>query len=346
LKICILGPFYPSIGGLETMARLLAMEAGKQGHIIELVTTTAATSALDGGFPFRVTRTDSHVEMMRAFRRSDVVLFMNVSLQGMLAALPARVPIVLSHHGIYRQRKDGVGRFLELIKRQLTWLFPNIAVSRFVARNLPAKCEVIPNAYDDSLFKPPLQANRPRDFVFCARLVSDKGADLCIRAFAKASSLSPGASLTIVGEGPERPALEALADEAALEKHITFTGALTGEALVCELQRHACMVVSSLWEEPFGIAALEGIACCDTVIVTRRGALPEVVGQCGVAVEPTVDELAGAMLEVLSARRRGLRLPGQVEGSLRSRHLAQHASEKVAGRYLDVLALAAGQRTP
>jgi glycosyltransferase involved in cell wall biosynthesis len=136
-------------------------------------------------------------------------------------------------------------------------------------------------------------------------------------------------------EGPERQALEDLTQSLGI-----FTvrfGTLRGKELAGELQRHACMVVPSLWEEPFGIVALEGIACCDMVIVTQRGGLPEAVGNCGLVVEPTVEDIAAAMRSVVKARCSGMALPGRATEAARKEHLARHTPKSVTQQYLSVI---------
>jgi glycogen synthase len=336
--ICIFSrAFYPNIGGLERIAQILATQAAIAGHTVEVVTDTHGLSeSEDEQFPFKITRTTQHKCRVSAFKRADVVLFMNVTLHGMRAALAARTSIVFSHHGIYTGR-GFVGRVLEFIKRQLTWFYPNISVSRFVALNIPARSVVIPNAYEDALFCQPAIKDRERDFVFCGRLVSDKGADVCFRAIAVALESVPDVTLTIVGDGPERRALELLAQRLGISAQVRFAGSLSGQTLARELQRHTCMVVPSLLEEPFGIVALEGIACCETLIVARRGGLPEAVGDCGVVVEPNEVELAAAMISVAKGRRAGARLLGQPNDDVRMAHLARHTSESVARQYLSVI---------
>ena len=309
-NLCIFSlPFHPAIGGLESIAMLVAMDASKAGLRVEVVTTTAAAEADDAQFPFLVTRTRSPRERLRAFKRAEAILFMNVSLHGLPVALLARRPVVLSHHGDYRApglRNQALG----CLKRQLTRRFPNIAVSGFVAAQLPGHCVVIPNAYDDRLFVSVNQRTRRRDFVFCGRLVSDKGVDVLLEAFAEVVEESPDATLTIIGEGPERRPLEDWTRTHGLTGSAAFVGSLSGPPLASALSDHSCMVIPSLWNEPFGIVALEGIASCDTVISSYRGGLPEAVGGCGLLVEPSVTALADAMVLVVHARRAGLPLPG------------------------------------
>ena len=330
-------PFYPAIGGLERIAQILATEFAIAGQSVEVVTDEAGISAEDDGrFPFRITRVRHFNERVRCFRQADVVLFMGMSLHGVLAAQFSGRPIMLSHHGVYRGR-GLLGGLLEFIKRELTRLYPNISVSHFVADDLPGVSMVIPNAYDNALFVQPSKVERERDFVFCGRLVSDKGADVCMEAFAIVLGEFPDASLTYVGDGPETEVLQCMAQRLGVAGQVRYAGFLKGAELVSELLKHACMVIPSLWEEPFGIVALEGIACCDTVIVSQRGGLPEAIGECGLIVVPTVEEIAKAMIDVVRSLRLGEKLPGQPDEKARAQHLAKHAPAVVARQYLEVL---------
>src|SRR5262245_32682692 len=340
MRICIFSrSFAPVIGGLERLAELIARYIAEQGHPVEVVTDVAAEPGDDVGLPYVVTRTTSFRERLRSIARSDVVLFMNMSLVGIVRTLVLGKRIVASHHGGYQ----GIGLrgfILEGAKRTVTRFVTNISCSNYIAGQIPGHSIVVPNAYDDRLFRPRDVAQRSLDFAFCGRLVSDKGVDLLIRAFARVTAAVADTHLTIVGDGPERDALAQMATSLGVLDRIRFVGALRNEALVEELKKHRCMVVPSVWEEPFGIVALEGVACCDTIIVTNRGGLPEAVGPCGIVVEPTVESLAAAMLNVATARAKGRTLPQRPTEDVRMAHLSAHRPEVVAARYLEVVEVA------
>ncbi len=274
--------------------------------------------------------------------QSDVVMFMNISLVGIGPAIAAGRPIVATHHGCYR----GVGlrgTVLEGLKRALTWFVPNIACSKFVAAALPGHCTVVANALSDDFFRDIAPREKASDFVFCGRLVREKGADLLIRAFAGVVDKVPGARLTIVGSGPERVPLENLVTDLRISHAVRFSGSLFGQHLVDELSRHAYLVVPSVWEEPFGIVALEGIARCEAVIATNRGGLPEAVGECGLLVEPNENSIFETLLLCANARAVGAPLPGRPDDRARAEHLARHRLDLVAADYLRVLQKAVDQ---
>ena len=92
------------------------------------------------------------------------------------------------------------------------------------------------------------------------------------------------------------------------------------------------MVVPSLWDEPFGIVALEGIACGCVVVGSSGGGLKDAIGECGVTF-PNGD--VAALTEALANL---LTNPEQLD-SYRQKaqsHLARHQPTEVAKAYLKV----------
>jgi glycogen synthase len=175
---------------------------------------------------------------------------------------------------------------------------------------------------------------RDGDLVFLGRLVSDKGADTLLRALGelKAAGLQP--RLSIVGSGPEEEMLRALSAELGLEAQVTFAGAQSGEPLARLINAHRIMVVPSRWAEPFGIVALEGIACGCVVVGSSGGGLPDAIGPCGLCF-PNGDSsaLAAALRRLLTEQ--GLIAHFRAGAAA---HLARHTTRAVAGEYLRVFA--------
>jgi glycosyltransferase involved in cell wall biosynthesis len=155
-------------------------------------------------------------------------------------------------------------------------------------------------------------------------MVSDKGYDLLLGALRRLAERGVERRLTMVGEGPERGRLEGMAAGLA----VRFAGVLRGEALAAELRRHRVLVVPSRWDEPFGVVALEAIACGCAVIGSSGGGLPEAIGPCGVTF-PNGE--VGALMDCLE------HLPEPAEAARREQHLAGHRAAVVGARYLRVL---------
>ena len=124
--------------------------------------------------------------------------------------------------------------------------------------------------------------------VFAGRLVREKGADVLLRAFAKASARTPGARLVIAGDGPERKNLEALAAKLNLASSVRFRGYLKPQEMNDELSGAWVQVVPSLWDEPFGIVAIEAMARGAAVVASGSGGLREIIedGVDGFLVPP------------------------------------------------------------
>ena len=123
----------------------------------------------------------------------------------------------------------------------------------------------------------------------------------------------------------------------ALSDQVQFAGVKRGAALAEALNAHRVMVVPSLWNEPFGVVALEGMACGCVVIGSEGGGLKQAIGPAGLTF-PNGD-VAG----LAAAIDKALRDPVVRERcrAAAPAHLALHRPATVAKRYLDVFEQAA-----
>jgi glycosyltransferase involved in cell wall biosynthesis len=341
VKVLLYSPaFLPQIGGLELNVAHLATGFARRGLQVVVVTRTAGP--VEEELPFPVVRRPSPRQLLRLVRWCDVFFQANVSLKGLWPLALVRRPWVVSHHSWYR-RADGRVAWRDRLKRRLLRrAAASIAVSQAIADDLlPRKSVVIPNAYRDHLFRRLDGIQRTQDLVFVGRLVSDKGVDLLLEALARLAAEDLHPRLTVVGHGPEDAALRAQARRLGLDQQVSFLGLRTGEELVRLLNAHRVLVVPSRYEEPFGIVALEGIACGCVVAGSEGGGLKQAIGPCG----PTfpngdVARLAEVLAELL-------RDAGAAEALARYRreaaaHLARHGSERILDDYVAVLATVHG----
>ncbi|HSP45201.1 MAG TPA: glycosyltransferase family 4 protein [Chthoniobacterales bacterium] len=317
--------FFPSTGGIETVSNLLAREFVELGHEVRVVTQTSG----DGGFPFPVVRQPCALELLRNLRWCDVFLQNNISLRTLWPLLLVRRPLFVAHQTWITNPEGGTG-WPDRLKRFVLRYATSFAISGAVAETLPVPSIRVGNPYDNAVFADLAAEKRDRDLIFVGRLVSDKGADLLLDAM-KLLEMKP--RLTIAGDGPERATLEKRARDLQLQSQVTFVGQQCGEALANLLREHQILVVPSLWQEPFGIVALEGIACGCVVVGSAGGGLAEAIGPCGVTF-PNGD--AGALANAIAAL---LAEPGQ---RARMRHLApshlgRFTPRHVAGIYLDAM---------
>ncbi len=327
--------FYPSIGGIEIMAELLANGFTEAGHEVQVVTLTPGGE--DRQFAFPVHRRPSANHYWELVHWAEVLFQRGVALRGVWPLLLLRRHYVVSHGGWYIDPSRET-KLIEWVKHQVTRFSLNICPSQAIASHLAGSSIVIPNAYREHLFYIRPEIPRRRDLVFVGRLVSVKGVDVLLKAIYRLYCAGRRISATIIGEGPERGRLSALSDQLGITEFVSFTGALSGNLLAEKICEHRLLVVPSTEAEPFGTVALEGIACGCVVIGTDGGGLDEAIGRCGVVV-PRGDSvaLADAIENLLRDKSRYLSFRAGAPA-----HLAGHSPKRTVSRYLDVLAQLSG----
>ncbi|MFP4127392.1 MAG: glycosyltransferase family 4 protein [Alphaproteobacteria bacterium] len=329
--------FAPSVGGIERMAEMLCGAFVAQGHEVQLATSTPGDGG-DDRFPYPVHRRPGGVRFARLLRWCDVHVQANVSLKHAwpLVAAPGRV--VYRHANVY-QRDDGTVGLLDRAKRWVARRAPGIANSRYTARQLGCRHTIL-NAYDDTTFRCTQPWDeRPGELVFLGRLVSQKGCDTLLDALGRLREAGRTPALTVIGDGPDRTMLQDRARALGIASQVTFAGRLEGTALAAALNRHRIVVVPSRYEEPFGIVALEALACGCVPVVSERGGLIDAVGSHGVGFPngddaALADRLKALLADPAAARRR---LAGT------EAHLAQFRRDRVAARYAEVFTEVVGR---
>jgi glycosyltransferase involved in cell wall biosynthesis len=132
---------------------------------------------------------------------------------------------------------------------------------------------------------------------FVGRLEPHKGLSVLVDAVATL----PQVELDIVGDGPERLALEGRITEAGLTDRVQLTGFRAAEQIATVYSEFDTLAVPSLdtpgWVEQFGRVAVEAMAAGVPVVASRSGSLAEVVGDAGILVAPGD---ATALAEALS----------------------------------------------
>ncbi|MDS3859244.1 glycosyltransferase family 4 protein [Thermosynechococcaceae cyanobacterium BACA0444] len=325
--------FFPNIGGIEAISELLATNFVALGHEVIVV-----THALDSGvncskkFDFQVIRRPNLNRMLKCLKWCDVLFQNNISLLYLYPNFLYQKPCVIAVR-TWIQRSDGQIRLIDKVK--LTCLrFSNvISISKSVADSIKTPSVIIGNPYNDKLFRVIGCNQRIKDLVFLGRLVSDKGVDTLISALKIVHDYGIKAHLSIIGDGSERLVLESQVRDLNLERYIIFEGVKSGQVLVSLLNQFKIMVVPSRWAEPFGIVALEGIACGCVVVGSEGGGLKDAIGLCGLTF-PNGDHvaLANALIRLLSNNK-------YLESFKihREEHLKKHSSSYVVQRYLNVL---------
>jgi len=313
--------FYPRIGGIETVTRILAEEFTELGHQVTVVTLDQASEP--DRFPFRVVRRPRPARLWREVAACDIYWQNHIGLKTAWPALFLRKPWVVTLQG-------GIGRgYQRTVKRAALENAVCVSISNFVAAQEDYRVLVIRNPYDDRVFRRQ-QTMRLRELVFVGRMNPEKGATVLPEVVYLLGRRGLQTNLAVVGDGPERELVMRQCLDLGLGGQVESTGVRQGVELAGILNAHQILVVPSLWDEPFGIVALEGIACGCVVVGFDSGGLREAVGPCGVLV-PRGDTpaLADAIEELLRDPDRQDALRARAE-----EHLAQFSRRRVASNYL------------
>lgn len=190
----------------------------------------------------------------------------------------------------------------------------------------PARLHLMRNGVDLDRFRPlPMDAARRRlgladgpVLLSVGNLVTLKGHDLTIQALAALTGEFPDAVLCLIGEGPERARLVALAARLGLSHRVRFVGAVANAGLAHWYGAADVSVLASS-REGWANVLLESMACGTPVVATRVGGTPEVLADAagGRLVDVRdVPHLADALAEVLRSPpdRRAIRRHAEAFG--------------------------------
>lgn len=266
--------------------------------------------------------------------RPDVVHshFWMSGLASLEATRRLELPLAHTYHalGVVKRRHQGErdtspSRRIEVERRlareaDLVVATTHAEVEELVTQGGDAsRMTVIPCGVDLSSFAPtgPVAARTPgrRRVVVVSRLVERKGIGNVITALAR---LPRDVELIVVGGPPaglitdddEALRFLELVDELGLADRVELRGAVTRDD-VPELLRSADAVACCPWYEPFGLVAVEAMACGVPVVASAVGGLAETVvdGVSGLLVPPRSPEaIAEALRALLGDDRRRRRL--------------------------------------
>lgn len=296
-------------GGVQVHVRELARRMVAEGHDV-LVLAPVRHRAEEAwvraiGRPVDITYNGSNApidprpwsfprvrEELRAFR-PDVVHVHEpfTPSTSMWATLAADAPVVATFHtGAERSRLyDLAAPLLRLIARRLV---VRVAVSRVAARAAAARIggsfEIVPNGVDVGRFADaePADLGEGRKLLFVGRLDERKGFRTAVAAFGRLAAERSGLRLIVVGEGPERTAIDALPVEG--RSRVTMLGAVSNADLPPYERACDLFLGTSVGGESFGVVLVEAMAAGLPVVASDIPGYDEVVtdGVEGLLVPP------------------------------------------------------------
>ncbi|CAN5844294.1 N-acetyl-alpha-D-glucosaminyl L-malate synthase BshA [soil metagenome] len=360
---------YPTFGGSGVVATELGLELARRGHDVHFVTyglPVRLGTAFGNLHHHEVVVSDYPLfdyppyETVLASRLVDVTLHERLDLLHVHYAIPhasaafvareilrargVRVPFITTLHGtdITLVGKDPafapVIAFAIESSDAVTAVSESLRTETYAHFDVDRPIEVIPNFIDMERYGPRTTDELPcvfnpdgeRLLLHVSNFRPVKRVLDVVRIFALVRARIP-CKLLLVGDGPDRPAIEALGRELGTHADTHFLGKVTD---VERIYRLADVFLLPSEAESFGLAALEAMACGVPVVSSDRGGLPEVNLQ-GITgfLRPLgdVEGMAHDVLRILEDAEEGARL-----GAGARAHARVFATANVVPRYEDL----------
>lgn len=329
---------YPTYGGSGAVATELGLALGRRGHEVHVISYASpfrlrnftehvffhevdlsGTYPLLEYFPYSLALAVKQHEV--ALREELDILHVHYAVPHATAAflakqmaLPSRdLKVVTTLHGTDITLVGQERSFFTVTKFSIERSDAVTAVSEYLKEEtydafgcMGCAIEVIPNFINPDDFHPGGKGGCRTAFappgqkvlMHISNFRPVKRVPDAVRAFAAVRKVVP-CVLVLVGDGPERPAAEAVAEELGVRDHVVFLGKHNA---VGDLLRCADLFLLPSESESFGLAALEALACGVPVIASNVGGLPEVLleDEAGVLVDVgDVEAMARGAVELL-----------------------------------------------
>lgn len=335
--------FPPDVGGIQTYSWELTTRLASKTSSLEVVAPRRPNaSAVDREVPFVVTRAAGRPDLLpitgvpaviRRARKMQAEVAFHAQWQTVVTSVLARWitgwprRIACAAHGrelLFNPASSvpGLSNGYEALRKaavsEVDAFFP---VSHYTADLLHdlgvsrERLHVVPNGTDPDHFRPH-NSTSVRDrlglgdrpvLLTVGRLVRRKGVDTVLRALRQIASSLSDVQYVVVGTGPDRNRLEALATQLGVRERIHFVGRVSHEDLPLFYSTADLFVMPAREDPPdvegFGLVFLEANACGTPVVGARTGGIPDAIveGETGLLIPPSAPEkLAQSVLDLFS----------------------------------------------
>ena len=165
-----------------------------------------------------------------------------------------------------------IGYLVERLAMKMPDVF--ISVSEHTTRRLKkagvrGQIQTVLNGVDlEPIHQAPRHPDESIDVIFAGRLIDHKNVDLLIKAIARVRTNHPEVDCLVIGDGPEKAALEDLVAALDLEQNVRLQGFLASQRELYGLIKASKMLVLPSVREGFGLIVAEASACDVPVITT------------------------------------------------------------------------------
>ena len=303
------------------VAARIAEALAELGHEVTVLTKTEAIGEERG--TIRILRSRKLQENLKAISASGGVVIIEMSLKWWVLCKIAGTKHLVTHHTHPFFHGKPVSAEMKF-QRFLASFSPSVACSRMIAREWGKKVGVLPNPYDQNIFRESNQAPRDVDFVFAGRLIKEKGVFVFLKALVELAGQKVPFTFAILGDGPQLEEARAFVEKQGLSDGMKFLGSASQNEVAGWFNRSRILVIPSVWQEPFGLIAIEGLGCGVRLICSDQEGLREASGNQAVFFP------SGDHLKLTEAMAEQLQSPPVQDLHSISEHLSKHHASSVA----------------
>lgn len=343
--LCVTRASPPVVGGMEQLSfdftRALAARTPTT-----VIANRRGKAALPWFLPYAAVR------LRHLAPHQDVVHLGDALLTVLAPFVPRGLPVAVTVHGLDIRFPHPL--YQALLRRFLPRVHLALCISRFVESELRQRfpqvrtmvmnpCSTLSSRLPKSVATDfgSLHRPSPGQLLAVARLVPRKGLAWFV---AEVLPRLPDAHLTIVGDGPERPAIAAAAARAAVSDRVVFAGKLTGDALQTAYRSADLLVMPNIPvpgdAEGFGLVALEAAAAGLPVVAANLEGIPDAVvdGETGVLARPQdADAWVAAVRRLLENPDERQRLAARGPAVVRERFSWDRRADEVLAAVRELL---------
>jgi glycosyltransferase involved in cell wall biosynthesis len=205
--------------------------------------------------------------------------------------------------GVAAQRIKRMLRAAQQRRAATVLLSTPAAASKLESEAPRLRVHELPPGIDVSSWLPARDGEQRQDVLFLANLEVRKGIHVALDAFVQLAPRLPAARMLIGGEGPELEAVSRRVRSSPALDRVELLGRVERDVVIATMQSCDVYCLPS-YGEPFGMTALEAMACAKPVVATDAGGLRHLVPDEGGRKAPPGDAhaLAAALREVLADR--------------------------------------------
>lgn len=364
VEVEVLAPSYRGLGS--------GVRDGVMVHRFRYAPAALETLTHDQTAPDRVRERRAYLGLVPGYVAAGTLAAVRLARSGGFDVMHAFWPLPHGLLGLAARRAAGVPLVCTFFGVELRWLQSELGLLRPVVRRIvrgsdavtvisshtaaevravapEASVRVIPfgAATPDEAIPPPRMRHpgEPMRLLFIGRLVERKGVGVLLEALARGGA---GDRLTIVGDGPLRPELEAQARRAGLAGRVDFAGAVPAAALSARLAEADALVLPAVRDakgdvEGLGVVLIEALSAERPVIASASGGIVDIVrdGDTGLLVPPGD---AGALASAIARYREDPRLAADLAARGRAFVEAEFSWTGILDRLVETYQVLASQR--